>query len=78
MVTSRRLDVELFPSFAFRVLTEHSIYAPPGWGKIKHPGNAHHTLQQAQMPPVPKDVCAKKLAASPGQYLRMNLTVPIS
>ena len=40
-----------------------------GWGKIKHPGSAHHTLQQAQMPPVSKDVCAKKLAASPGLCL---------
>ena len=37
-----------------------------GWGKVKHPGMAHHTLQQVQMPPVERDVCAKKLAASEG------------
>ena len=37
-----------------------------GWGKIKHPGSSHPILQQAKMPPVAKDVCVKKLAASPG------------
>ncbi|KAJ7393867.1 Chymotrypsin-like elastase member 3B [Desmophyllum pertusum] len=37
-----------------------------GWGKIKHPGSSHHILQQANLPSVTNDVCAKKLAASPG------------
>ncbi|XP_015748946.1 PREDICTED: chymotrypsin-like elastase family member 3B [Acropora digitifera] len=37
-----------------------------GWGKIKHPGSAHNILQQAKLPPVSNEVCAKKLAQSPG------------
>jgi len=40
---------------------------PAGWGKIKHPGSSHHILQQAKLPPVTNDVCAKKLAALPGK-----------
>lgn len=39
----------------------------PGWGKIKHPGGSHDILQQAQMPPVTKAACQKKLASSPGK-----------
>lgn len=49
----------------------NSLLDPAGWGKIKHPGSAHHTLQQAKLPPVSNDECAKKLAASPGNILAM-------
>ena len=28
-----------------------------GWGKTKHPGGMHHTLQQAAMPTVDSKVC---------------------
>ncbi|KAK3755006.1 hypothetical protein QZH41_001976 [Actinostola sp. cb2023] len=31
-----------------------------GWGKIKHPGGSHHTLQQAHMPAVSLAECKKK------------------
>ena len=48
------------------LVTDQCIYFLTGWGKIKHPGSSHPILQQARLPPVKKDVCAKKLAASPG------------
>ncbi|XP_067035066.1 uncharacterized protein [Acropora muricata] len=44
-----------------------------GWGKIKHPGSAHNILQQAKLPPVSNEVCARKLAQSPGGD-RLNIT----
>ena len=31
-----------------------------GWGKIRHPGNSHHTLQQAKISPVSESDCKKK------------------
>ena len=36
-----------------------------GWGKIRHPGNGHQTLQQAELPIVNKTRCQEKLSASP-------------
>ena len=32
----------------------------PGWGKIKHPGNAHNILQQANMGPISQADCRIK------------------
>lgn len=46
--------------------TSQYFFEHTGWGKIKHPGSSHPILQQALLPPVANDVCAKKLAASPG------------
>lgn len=51
-------------------LLQNIIFEPTGWGKIKHPGSSHRILQQAVLPPVANDVCAKKLAASPGNATR--------
>ncbi|XP_027056439.1 zinc metalloproteinase nas-15-like [Pocillopora damicornis] len=31
-----------------------------GWGKIRHPGNSHHTLQQAKISPVSESDCKRK------------------
>lgn len=64
-----RFPFQLF----FTTLTFKINWVPHlvGWGKIKHPGSAHHTLQQAKLPPVSNDECAKKLAASPGNILAL-------
>ncbi|XP_065058859.1 deleted in malignant brain tumors 1 protein-like [Rhopilema esculentum] len=35
-----------------------------GWGKIKHPGDAHTMLQQAKLPVLNSTVCQKKLDAT--------------
>lgn len=51
-------------------LLQNIIFEPTGWGKIKHPGSSHRILQQAVLPPVANDVCAKKLASSPGNATR--------
>ncbi|XP_067035083.1 chymotrypsinogen B-like [Acropora muricata] len=37
-----------------------------GWGMIQYPGPAHNILQQAKLPPVSNEECARKLAQSPG------------
>ena len=44
------------------------LFDSPGWGKIRHPGSSHHTLQQAKLPPVGMEQCKRKLAQSPGKY----------
>ena len=44
------------------------IMSLSGWGKIRHPGSSHHTLQQAKLPPVDQEQCKRKLAQSPGTY----------
>jgi len=31
-----------------------------GWGKVRHPGNGYHILQQAKMPVVSNEVCHRK------------------
>ena len=43
-----------------------------GWGKISHPGSSHYILQQARLPPVTNDVCARKLATSHGTLQNCN------
>lgn len=46
-----------------------ALFFGSGWGKIKHPGSAHHILQQAKMPPVNNSECSRKLATSPGTQM---------
>ncbi|KAL9988016.1 hypothetical protein ACROYT_G002411 [Oculina patagonica] len=48
-------------------LPEANYIVPPGtncyitgWGKIRHPGNSHHTLQQAKISPVSESDCKRK------------------
>ena len=41
-------------------------YFSLGWGKIKHPGDAHNTLQQAALPVVDNEVCRKLNTANQG------------
>jgi len=48
-------------------LPEANYIVPPGttcyitgWGKIRHPGSSHHTLQQAKISPVSESDCKRK------------------
>ena len=42
------------------LLITYKFISTTGWGKIKHPGGAHHILQQAHMPSVSLADCRKK------------------
>ena len=49
---------------------QRQLYCPKffftGWGKIQHPGNMHHTLQQAMMPVISKSDCSALNTKSSG------------
>ncbi|XP_073238534.1 chymotrypsinogen B-like isoform X2 [Porites lutea] len=62
---SARVGTVCLPAHQENVPSSAKCYIT-GWGKIKHPGSSHRILQQAVLPPVANDICAKKLAASPG------------
>ncbi|XP_065067993.1 uncharacterized protein LOC135693432 isoform X3 [Rhopilema esculentum] len=44
-----------------------------GWGKIKHPGRMHHTLQQGKMPVVSNDKCSSLNTKNLGIKITENM-----
>ncbi|CAB3982537.1 chymotrypsinogen B-like [Paramuricea clavata] len=67
-----RISTVCLPSHNFDVPLNSECYIT-GWGKIRHPGSSHHTLQQARLPPVSQEQCKKKLAQSPDGH-RLSIT----
>ena len=68
MLSSLRMF--LFPKKIWRI---SYILSFPGWGKISHPGDSHHILQQALLPVVDSTVCQRKVKASPKGH-RFDIT----
>ncbi|XP_067035363.1 MAM and LDL-receptor class A domain-containing protein 1-like [Acropora muricata] len=60
---SARVNPVCLPSNAIAIPTGSRCYIT-GWGKIRHPGSSHHTLQQAMIPPVDMAECRRKIQAA--------------
>ncbi|XP_074613343.1 MAM and LDL-receptor class A domain-containing protein 1-like isoform X4 [Acropora palmata] len=60
---SARVNPVCLPNNAIAIPTGSRCYIT-GWGKIRHPGSSHHTLQQAMIPPVDMAECRRKIQAS--------------
>ncbi|KAJ7370922.1 Chymotrypsin-like elastase member 3B [Desmophyllum pertusum] len=54
-----RVSPACLPIADYTVPPETTCYIT-GWGKIRHPGNSHHTLQQAKISPVSESDCKRK------------------